>query len=66
MGHDSHLHRKLHSHLPEVSPKLTNKFLCHFTNVQSVMAASEEALMQVDSIGKEKAKKIREMLAFTE
>ena len=48
--------------LPEVGLKLANKLLCHFASVEAVVTASEEALMQVDGIGKEKARKIREVL----
>jgi len=48
--------------LPEVGPKLANKLLCHFASVEAVVTASEEALMQVGGIGKNKASKIREVL----
>lgn len=50
--------------LPDVGPKLASRLLYHFNNVEAVFTASETALMQVEGIGKQKAKKIREILTL--
>jgi DNA excision repair protein ERCC-4 len=51
--------------LPEVGPKLASRLLHHFKSVEAVFTASEAALVQVDGIGKRKAKKIREVLTLS-
>ncbi|ABE53586.1 nuclease [Shewanella denitrificans OS217] len=51
--------------MPDVGPKLASRLLHHFNNVEAVFIASEAALMQVDGIGKQKAKKIREILTHS-
>ena len=48
--------------LPGVSAVLAKRLLEHFTTVENVMKASEEELMQVHGIGKEKAANIRRVL----
>lgn len=48
--------------LPEVGPKLASRLLYHFKNIEAVFTAPEEALIRVEGIGKEKARKIREAL----
>ncbi|MCL1123566.1 ERCC4 domain-containing protein [Shewanella surugensis] len=48
--------------LPQVGPKLAKRLLCHFLTVEAVMTASENELIQVEGIGKKKAKKIRKIL----
>lgn len=46
--------------LPRVGPRLAHELLRYFGNVEAVIAASEEELIQVPRIGKGIAKKMRE------
>jgi ERCC4-type nuclease len=48
--------------LPGVSAVLAKRLLKHFGTVEKVMCASEDELQQVQGIGKEKAKRIRNVL----
>ncbi|MGC8817111.1 MAG: ERCC4 domain-containing protein [Candidatus Hadarchaeum sp.] len=51
--------------LPGVSAVLAKRLLEHFGTVEKIMCASEEELRQVDGIGKEKAREIRNVLTAT-
>jgi len=48
--------------LPNVSAVLAKRILKHFKTIKSVFNASEKELQEVDGIGKEKAKKIVELI----
>lgn len=48
--------------LPQIGPKLAKRLLCHFLTIEAVMTASEHELIQVEGMGKNKAKKIRKIL----
>ena len=48
--------------LPGVGPKLARALLARFRTVERVMTAKEEELMDVEKIGKERAKAIRRIL----
>ncbi|ACX72865.1 DEAD/DEAH box helicase domain protein [Methanocaldococcus vulcanius M7] len=48
--------------LPDVGGALAERLLKHFKTVENVFTAKEEELMKVDGVGKERAKKIREVL----
>lgn len=48
--------------LPEVGPKLANRLLYHFNNIEAVFTAPVKELIQVEGIGQEKARKIREAI----
>lgn len=48
--------------LPEVGPKLASRLLYYFKSIEAVFTAPEEALIRVEGIGKQKARKIREVL----
>ncbi|MHA2063619.1 MAG: ERCC4 domain-containing protein [Candidatus Thorarchaeota archaeon] len=48
--------------LPSVNSKLSRRLLEEFRSVKEVFKADEENLMKIDKIGKEKAKKICEVL----
>jgi len=41
---------------------LAERLLKHFKTVENVFTAKEEELMKVEGVGKERAKKIREVL----
>lgn len=49
--------------LPGVSAVLAKRLLNHFKSVERVMCAADEELRQVRGIGREKAKKIRQVLS---
>ncbi len=48
--------------LPDVGGALAERLLKHFKTVENVFTAKEEELMKVEGVGKERAKKIREVL----
>lgn len=48
--------------LPQVGPTLAKRLLDHFGSVSKMISASIEELMKVEGIGKESAKKIRDVL----
>ena len=48
--------------LPDVGGALAERLLKHFKTVENVFTAKEEELMEVEGVGKERAKKIREVL----
>ncbi|ACV23893.1 DEAD/DEAH box helicase [Methanocaldococcus fervens] len=48
--------------LPDVGGALADRLLKHFKTVENVFTAKEEELMKVEGVGKERAKKIREVL----
>ncbi|WP_423793069.1 DEAD/DEAH box helicase [Methanocaldococcus indicus] len=48
--------------LPEVGGALAKNLLKHFKTVENVFTAKEEELIKVEGVGKERAKKIREVL----
>ncbi len=48
--------------LPDVGGALAKNLLKHFKTVERVFTAKEEELMEVEGVGKERAKKIREVL----
>jgi DNA excision repair protein ERCC-4 len=48
--------------LPQVGPTLARRFLDHFGSVSKMMQSSIEGLMRVEGVGKDSAKKIREVL----
>ena len=48
--------------LPNVNAKLSKRLLKKFKTVRKVFSAKEERLIKVEKIGKEKARKIREVL----
>jgi Fanconi anemia group M protein len=48
--------------LPDVGGALAERLLKHFKTVERVFTAKEEELMKVEGVGKERAKKIREVL----
>ena len=49
--------------LPGISATMAERLLAHFGSVEKVMRASEEELMQVEGIGKKRAKVIREVVS---
>lgn len=49
--------------LPQVGPKLAQKLLNHFNDIEAVFTASEEQLIEVEGLGKTRARKIRELLS---
>ena len=57
--------RRLHilQGLPGIGPKIAKKMLEHFGSIETVITASEEALANVEGIGKKKAVKIREIVS---
>jgi DNA excision repair protein ERCC-4 len=48
--------------LPQVGPTVAKRLLDHFGSVSKMMQASIEALMRVEGVGKDSAKKIRDVL----
>jgi len=48
--------------LPNINAKLSRRLLKKFKTVKKVFSAKEERLMKVEKIGKEKARRIREVL----
>ncbi|QFU25126.1 multidrug MFS transporter [Shewanella eurypsychrophilus] len=48
--------------LPQIGPKLAKRLLSHFNNIEAVFTATEEELINVEGIGRDKARKIREIL----
>ncbi len=48
--------------LPGIGPNLARSLLKHFGNIQAIVNASEEDLMNVDKLGPKKSKKIKEVL----
>jgi Fanconi anemia group M protein len=48
--------------LPEVGPKIARNLLKKFKSIRGIANASVEELMQVEKIGKEKAKRIYEII----
>lgn len=48
--------------LPMIGPLMSQKLLKKFGSVESIFNASKQELQQVEGIGKEKAKKIKEIL----
>ena len=48
--------------LPQVGPTVARRLLNHFGSVSKMMQASIEELMRVEGIGKDSAKKIRDVL----
>ncbi len=48
--------------LPQIGPKSAFQLLKHFGSLEKVFTASSEELMNVPGLGKEKAKKIREVV----
>ncbi|ENN96478.1 Hef nuclease [Methanocaldococcus villosus KIN24-T80] len=48
--------------LPDVGGALAERLLKHFKTVEKVFTAKEEELLKVEGVGKERAKKIREVL----
>ena len=48
--------------LPNVGPKLANRFLKHFKSVSKVLNASVQELINVEGVGEVTAEKIREVL----
>ncbi|XRO77567.1 DEAD/DEAH box helicase [Methanocaldococcus sp. 10A] len=48
--------------LPDVGGALAERLLKHFKTVENVFTAKEEELMKVEGVGKERAKKIRDVL----
>jgi len=48
--------------MPGVGPKLAKSLLARFRTVGNVAAASEKELMEVDKVGKKKARRIRSIL----
>ena len=48
--------------LPQVGPTVAGRLLDHFGSVSKMMQASIEELMRVEGIGKDSAKKIRDVL----
>jgi Fanconi anemia group M protein len=48
--------------MPGVGPKLARSLLSRFRTIVNVAAASEKELMEVDKVGKKKAKRIRSIL----
>ena len=48
--------------LPGISATMAERLLLHFGTVERIMTASEEELMEVEGIGKKKARAIREVL----
>ncbi|MFH0713056.1 MAG: ERCC4 domain-containing protein [Candidatus Micrarchaeota archaeon] len=48
--------------LPMVGPNAAKKLLEHFGSVEAIFKADEKALQEVDLIGKEKAKEIRNII----
>ena len=48
--------------LPQVGPKLAQRLLNHFDNIEAVFIASAEELSKIEGIGQEKARKIRDVL----
>jgi ERCC4-type nuclease len=49
--------------LPGVGPELANRLLVQFGSIQTVIAASEDALMKVPGVGRKKAARIRELVS---
>lgn len=58
----AHYQEFLVAGLPFVSNTMSRRLLDHFKNPRNVFSATLEQLMEVDGIGKEKAKKIRDLL----
>ncbi len=50
--------------LPMVGPKLANAILERFDCLESAILATESELLEVEGLGKSKAKKIKEFLSF--
>ncbi len=48
--------------LPGISATMAERLLLHFSTVERVMTATEKELMEVEGIGKKRAKAIREVL----
>ena len=48
--------------LPGISATMAERLLLHFGTVEKIMTASEKQLMEVEGIGKKRAKAIREVL----
>jgi DNA excision repair protein ERCC-4 len=48
--------------LPQVGPTLARRLLDHFGSISKMIVASFDELMKVEGIGKESAKKIRNVL----
>jgi len=48
--------------LPGISATMAERLLAHFGSVEKVMTASEKELMEVEGIGKKRAKAIREVV----
>ncbi|MBU0591911.1 hypothetical protein KKF81_00890 [Candidatus Micrarchaeota archaeon] len=56
--------RSIVESLPMVGPKLAKSLLSHFGSVGAVFNATEKELMQVDKMGKKKAKLIFDILKY--
>ena len=50
------------SSLPGIGPQLAPSLLKHFSTIQNIINASEQDLQKIEKIGKEKAKKIKDMV----
>ena len=50
------------SGLPGISNMLADRLLSHFNTLEKIFIASEDELMEVDGIGKNKAKEIKAIL----
>ena len=50
--------------LPEIGPKLAHELLKKFGTIENIILAGEDELLETEGIGKKKAAKIREFLAY--